>query len=386
MINIEGITNGQTVYGIVKLKARVSGITTGVNFYLDTIGEDSVIGEGVYDGNSVYSTDWFTQETFNGMHTIYTITTYSDGTRSENSIDVKVINQTRADAIPSSVIKMTPANDNAPPQLSFKFKNIWNDPVPMDGPINTTGAEDSPFITPDGNTFYFWFNADETKDIEEQVADPLTGIWWSKRVNDQWQEPQRLYLQYFNEIGLDGAPMVRGNTLWFVSIRKGNYRDIDIWTAEMVGGRWVNWDNAGELLNKNYDVGELHVSADGSEIYYGSSRPGGKGQMDIWVTRKENGIWQEPENITQVDSTLNEGQPFLSEDGNELWFTRSTPGPEIWRTIKINGQWQEPELIVSNLSGEPTLDLSGNLYFVHLRWDDTLNRATEADIYVCYRK
>jgi hypothetical protein len=281
---------------------------------------------------------------------------------------------------------MTPLNDTAPPQLSPAFKAVWNDPVPLGEAINTAGAEDSPFITPDGKTLYFWFNGDEMKDVTEQIEDMMTGIYWSKNVNGKWQEPQRLYLQYFDKVGFDGAETVRSNTLWFASIRENNFNDIDIWTAELIEGRWIHWTNAGELLNKYYRVGELQVTADGNEIYFDSRRDGGKGEKDIWFTRKANGQWQEPQNIEIVNTSGNEGWPFISEDGNELWFTRVVGGPCIFRSIKVNGQWQTPEMVLSNLAGECTLDAAGNLYFVHHRWDDSLNRVTEADIYVCYKK
>jgi hypothetical protein len=173
---------------------------------------------------------------------------------------------------------------------------------------------------------------------------------------------------------------VRDNTLWFASIRENNYKDIDMWTAELTNDGWTRWTNAGELLNKVYQIGELHVTADGNEIYFDSKRDGGKGEKDIWVTRKVDGQWQEPQNIEIVNTTGNEGWPFISEDDNELWFTKAISGPCIFRSLKVNGQWQIPEMVVSNLAGECTLGAAENLYFFHHRWDNSLNRVTEADI------
>jgi len=110
--------------------------------------------------------------------------------------------------------------------------------------------------------------------------------------------------------------------------------------------------------------------------------------MDIWVTSKVNGEWQQPENVAAVNTEDGEGWPYLSEDGNELWFLRSkgdvTMG--IFRSVKAGGQWQTPQLVVSGLAGEPTLDRQGNLYFVHHYYDDAAQKLWEADIYVCYRK
>jgi hypothetical protein len=387
-VSWQNISGGQSVFGIVKLTVIADGgQVSNLKFYFDAVNEKQLLDTADNTIGATYTCDWYTQDIENGEHTLYAVADFGKAGMVQTSIVVKVQNLTRADVIPANIIKMTPANDPAPPQLADAFRAYWYDPVPLAGPINTAGAEDSPFINPDGNTLYFWFNGDETKDVTEQAKDPMTGIYWSKKVKDgTWQEPQRLFLQYFDKVGFDGAETVRGNTLWFASVRENNFNSIDMWTAELINERWTHWTNAGELLNKVYRIGELHVTADGNEIYFDSRRDGGKGEKDIWVTRKVDGQWQTPENIDIVNTTGNEGWPFISEDGNELWFTRTTPGPCIFRSLKVNGKWQTPEMIVSNLAGECALDAVGNLYFVHPRWDDSLNRVTESDIYVCYKR
>ena len=387
--------DGQTVFGIVKPAVSLSGgDVSSVEFYIDEVDPDHMVGVSVMTGIKMPAAGnfectypyWYTQDAANGNHVIYALAKFSGDTALQTELNVTVHNGARADSIPLQAVKMTPENDPAPPRLSDAFKDAWYDPVPVEGPINTAGAEDSPFITPNGNTFYFWFNGDENKEVTEQTQDPATGIYVSQKENGIWREPERIFLQYFDKLGFDGAPTLFDDTLWFASIREGNYRGVDMWTADLVDGKWTNWSNAGELLNKEYEIGEIHFSADGSEMYFNSIRDGGKGQADIWATRKVNERWQEPENIAVVNSAANEGQPYISEDGNELWFTRDDSGPEIYRSLKENGEWLPPELVVSSLAGEPTLDSAGNLYFTHHRWDSTLNRVTEADIYVCYRK
>jgi hypothetical protein len=59
----------------------------------------------------------------------------------------------RPSAISANAVKHTPADDFWPPTGS----QGWSHPEPMPGPVNTAGAEDSPFITLDGNDFYFFF-------------------------------------------------------------------------------------------------------------------------------------------------------------------------------------------------------------------------------------
>jgi hypothetical protein len=288
----------------------------------------------------------------------------------------------RAAAIPASAVKVTPDMDVYHPKL---HSDEYFDPVPLGPGINTAGAEDSPFVMPDGNTLYFFFTPDAAVPAQGQLFDGVTGIWVSTRSGDDWTDAQRVVLQDKNELSLDGAEFVNDDELWFASARKGNYRDIDIWTARIKDGRWADWKNAGKILNQDYEVGEFHITADGTEMYFHSSRAGGNGAYDIWVTRKINGQWQSPDNIAAVNTPEQEGWPYVSQDGQELWFLRTYMGtPAIYRSKKAGDGWGVPELILSQFAGEPSLDDQGNLYFVHHFFKD--NRMIEADIYVAYRK
>jgi len=385
-ISLTQLDHGEEIWGIVKLTARVNGNDiSGVKFYWDSV-ESAHLIAAVPQSNSKYTANLYTQDLPNGEHTLYAVATNGDGQTAQDSVRVNIANVSRAEAIPSKAIKMTPALDPHPPQLEPAFRRFWEDPVPLGPPINTAGGEDSPFITPDGQDFYFWFTPDVNIPPQNQVYDRVTGIYRSKRANGQWTEPERVFLTYYDEPSLDGAHTVWDSELWFGSARAGNYRDLDIWIAKLTDGHWSNWVNAGERLNREIEIGELHITADGTEIYFDSSRAGGKGGKDIWVTRKVNGEWQAPEPIDAVNTKDSEGWPFISEDGNELWFTRIRGAPEIWRSARIEGKWQAPEKVLSPLAGEPTLDREGNLYFVHHYWDDTANKMIEADFYMCRRK
>jgi hypothetical protein len=282
--------------------------------------------------------------------------------------------------IPADAVKMTPETDPVPPVL---HSNDWAQPVPLPDSVNTAGAEDSPFITPDGATLYFFFTPDLTIPAEEQLTDGTTGIWVSRRGPGGWEEPERVWLSDPGEDTLDGCGFVLDDVMWFCSARAGNLRTVDFYTARLVDGTWSAWENAGERLNLDYLVGELHLSADGSQIYYHSTRDGGRGGIDIWVTRMEDGAWQEPENVAAVNSEGPDGWPFLSPDGSELWLTRLHEGsPALFRSTLVEGEWSPPEMIVSGFAGEASVDSAGDLYFVHHYHDGTL---LEADIYVARR-
>ncbi len=288
----------------------------------------------------------------------------------------------RLSAIPAEASKITPQDDPNPPIL---HADEWQAPVPIAGAVNTAGAEDAAFVTPDGSRLLFFFTPDVRVPVERQIADGVTGIYLARLEGGNWGEPERLLLQDPGELALDGCPFLQGETLWFCSARKGNYRGVDLWRATLHGGRASNWMNAGERLNLEYGVGEMHITADGQALYYHSDREGGQGGFDIWVSPLEGGEWGEPIDVQAVNTQAMEGWPFITQDGRELWFTRTYQGtPAVFRSLQVDGGWSEPQLILSQFAGEPSLDAAGNIYFTHHYFRE--GTMLEADIYVAYRK
>jgi hypothetical protein len=135
---------------------------------------------------------------------------------------------TRESAIPKDAVKMTPETDAFPPIL---YSDEWMQPVPLSSLINTAGAEDSPFVLPDGNSLYFFFTPDVRVPVEKQLLDGVTGIYLSKKQDGVWSRPERVILQDSGKLALDGAEFVQGNTMWFASAREG-YTGVNLFTAE----------------------------------------------------------------------------------------------------------------------------------------------------------
>ncbi len=285
----------------------------------------------------------------------------------------------RHDSIPAGAVKFTPSMDQHPPVL---HSDGYEQPVPVAGGVNTAGAEDSPFIPDGSDDLYFFFVPDVSVPPEKQVLDKSAGIYVARKSGQGFGEARRVTLQDPGRLSLDGCEFVQGNKMWFCSAREG-YTGLHWFTAERIDGVWKNWRIAD--FKESYEVGEFHISADGKELYFHSGRAGGKGQNDIWVSRNVNGEWQEPENVEAVNTAENEMMPYLTADGNGLWFNRFYQGsPAIFKSERAGGQWQEPELIISSFAGEPTLDGEGNIYFVHHFYND--GEMAEADIYVAMRR
>ncbi|MGB9720530.1 MAG: hypothetical protein ACPL28_03495 [bacterium] len=285
----------------------------------------------------------------------------------------------RHSKIPNDIYKRTPATDSFPPIL---HSNEYEEPVPLGAGVNTAGAEDSPFILPDGKTLYFVFVSDVRLPVEKQLLDSVSGVWVSYKIDDEWTDAERVWLQDPGKLSLDGAVCIQNDEMWFASAREG-YTGVNMFTAEWVDGKWKNWKYVGDRLMKEIQIGEVHIFGD--DLYFHSSRAGGHGGLDIWKTTRSGGAWSDPVNINEVNYELDDVLPFISVNGNELWFTRSYNGtPAVYRSKKVSGAWSTPELIVSQFAGEPTLDAEGNLYFVHHFYEN--GQMIEADIYCAKKK
>jgi hypothetical protein len=249
-----------------------------------------------------------------------------------------------------------------------------------------------PVHYPGWERFLLFFPPDVSIPAEKQLLDGVTGIWVTHRSGDTWSEPERVILSDPGKLSLDGCEFVTGDLLYFCTVREG-YTGIQWFRAKFKDGSWQDWKYASnELKQREYQVGELHITADGQELYFHSSPPGGFGGLDIWVSQKTAAGWGEPVNLgPNVNTTADEGWPDISADGRELWYngqsTHGKPGPAIFRSLRQpDGSWGASEEILSTFAGEPSLSSDGlTLYFVHHYYSKDFSTMLEADIYVSQR-
>ena len=81
--------------------------------------------------------------------------------------------------------------------------------------------------------------------------------------------------------------------------------------------------NLGPAVNSKYSDFAPFISADGNSLYFCSDREGGFGGQDVWVSRKgPDGQWGAPVNLgSPPNSQLNEGPDTFSVDEQTMYFT-----------------------------------------------------------------
>jgi hypothetical protein len=100
------------------------------------------------------------------------------------------------------------------------------------------------------------------------------------------------------------------------------------------GPHYSAWAPAGQTVGPLVDPpasddGNFCFTKDGRGLYFSSTRAGGIGRFDIWVTRWDEGTgaWGSPINLgPTVNSSLGDFTPALSRDEHWLFFASNRPG------------------------------------------------------------
>jgi hypothetical protein len=167
-------------------------------------------------------------------------------------------------------------------------------------------------------------------------------------------EPEKLGPGVNSSSG-DLAPWISHDNLelYFVSLRSGGSGAEDLWvtTRPSKNEPWGEPVNLGPIVNASSKDSGPSVSADGLELYFDSTRTGGLGKNDIWLTRRatKDEPWSEPVNLgLPVNSEKDEASPCLSANGLELYlvFGQVEPTPElniaVARRDTKDSPWGEP--------------------------------------------
>jgi hypothetical protein len=265
----------------------------------------------------------------------------------------------------------------APPPFNF------GTPTNLGPVINTAYGEGMGTISADGLELYFcdipWsFRPGGYGQQDMWVATRATTL-------DPWDAPQNLGGTVNGPFN-DGVPRVSvdGLMLFFCSDRPGGYGSYDLWatTRRTKSDPWGIPVNLGPTINSAADENFCCISADGLQLYFSEwqvPRPGGYGNADIWVTSRPTVLdpWAHPVNLGPiVNSSGYDAVPYISDDGLTLLFSSTRPGgvgnEDIWVTRRVTkgAPWGPPVNIgppVNTPAGDaaPTLYAAGSvLYFI----------------------
>lgn len=205
----------------------------------------------------------------------------------------------------------------------------WGPPANLGPKINGVGNELCPTLSLDGRLLFL------VSDRPGGCGGQDLYVSWRYDRKDEvgWQTPVNLgcdvnspvndFTPSFIEPDPTGTP-----TLYFSSSRPGGPGATDIYASTLGEGGVFGPPQLVEGLNTEFNDQRPNVRPDGREIFFDSDRPGTLGSTDLWVATREtpSDAWSIPENLESVNSDAVEGRPAISFQGNELYFMSSRAG------------------------------------------------------------
>jgi Tol biopolymer transport system component len=248
------------------------------------------------------------------------------------------------------------------------------------GPIVNSSADDwPPIISADGLTLYF--NSNRSGGYGDH------DLWVTTRptASDPWGAPANLG-SIVNGPAKEAFPSISadGLSLFFESTRPGGYGQHDLWvtTRPTVSDPWEPPVNLGPAINTSYQDATPAISADGLSLFFESTRSGGYGNFDLWVTTRTtpDADWSAPVNLgATVNSSDWDGLPSISDDGLSLFFESKRygryGGGDIWVTRRATTEYDwgtpvnlGPTVNTSAYEGPGSISADGStLYFISNR-------------------
>ena len=187
----------------------------------------------------------------------------------------------------AKVSAITGQNNNNLFLVKQDEKGAWLAPVELEDEVNTEYDEGTPSFSPDGNTMYYTYCAQDPEG-------PRTAeIYISTRSSAKWGKGTRATIVKDSVTAL-GHPSISpdGKYLYFVSDAVGGFGGKDIFRARVAGNDCGPMENLGEEINTPGDEMFPYVR-DSVTLYFASNGHPGMGGLDLFkATQDSTGKWK----------------------------------------------------------------------------------------------
>jgi outer membrane protein OmpA-like peptidoglycan-associated protein len=214
-------------------------------------------------------------------------------------------------------------------------------PQNLGASINTAESEYFPSLTIDGKELVFTRRLNNVNEdffhSRKQLAD------WApaKPMEGDVNTPQN-----------EGAQNISQDGQWLVftgCYRPGGFGGCDLYISYLTKNGWSEAVNLGSKINTDQWESQPCLSPDKRDIYFTSTRFGGYGGSDIYVSHLlANGRWSDPENLgPEINTKGDEASPFIHADNQTLYFTsnglQGYGNNDLFYTRKgPGGDWSKP--------------------------------------------
>lgn len=154
-------------------------------------------------------------------------------------------------------------------------------------------------------------------------------IWRSKRNGNKWSKAELLPPAVNSELS-EYYPMLTdsGNLYFSRELKDTSY---DIFVSKFIDGKYQEAKRLPDYINTSLLESDAYIAPDESYmIFVRMYAEGDLGVSDLYISFNNNGIWSKPKNMRSINSNGVDGSPFVTSDGECLFFTstRDSDNPE----------------------------------------------------------
>lgn len=230
--------------------------------------------------------------------------------------------------------------------------------------INSAENDFSPLITQDEKMMVFTSRREGSTGGKKTGNDEyFEDIYLTYRLNDSlWTKPQNISRNVNSAFHDAAAALSPDGKRLFIYLDEGGG---DLFMSEFDGLNWSKPKTLGPHVNSRYWETSVTITADGRKIYFASSRPGGYGKLDIYLSMLQaDGQWGPAENLgPTINTAEDEDAPFVHPDGQTLYFSSNghpgLGGFDIFKSELVDGEWAGAENF-----GYPVNTTDDDIHFV----------------------
>ena len=248
----------------------------------------------------------------------------------------------------------------------------WSTPVNMGSTVNSNVTDQGPALSKDGLSLYIT--------TSRPGGSGGNDLWVSQRdsEDDSWGSPVNLG-STVNSASLDGAPSFSrdGHWMFFNSERAGGEGALDIWCSYRSDTHddfdWEAPFNLGPNINgDSTDGGATYFEnedGDARQLFFGGTRSTGLGGTDVYMsTLQSDGTWGEAVLVEELSSSALDQRPSIRHDGLEMFITSNRPGGlgnlDMWVSTRAStsDDWGTPVNLeeVNGASGDSQAFISSD--------------------------
>ena len=197
----------------------------------------------------------------------------------------------------------------------------WSTATNELGKLNSDGFDALNYISADGLTAYLTVNTTATDAKKTTKSSDIC----KARLNNKgvWGAPKPI--KEINTSYFEGAASLTsdGNTMYFVSDRKGASRSTDIYVSHKEGGIWGDALPLSDAINTAGRETTPFISPDGLFLFFSSDGHLGLGGLDVYVSEKQGDTWSTPVNLGYGINSVNNDTHFSYNEALKKGFVSS---------------------------------------------------------------